>query len=81
MHNHGTRNARYNLVDIPQVRTQTYGHFSTKSHCTNIWNILQNSLEKDLMEISQPCKEVCDGVSFKQLHLKYIFVNIYIKYV
>ena len=40
MHNHGTRNARNNLVDIPQVRTQTYGHFS------NIWNILQNTLEK-----------------------------------
>ena len=28
IHNHGTRNARNNLVDIPQVRTQTYGHFS-----------------------------------------------------
>ena len=36
MHNHGTRNARNNLVDIPQVRTQTYGHFSIKSCCANI---------------------------------------------
>ena len=47
MHNHGTRNARNNLVDIPQVRTQTYGHFSIKSRCANIWNVLQNTLEKD----------------------------------
>ena len=36
MHDHGTRNARNNLVDIPQVRTQTYGHFSIKSGCANI---------------------------------------------
>ena len=46
MHDHGTRNARNNLVDIPQVRTQTYGHFSIKSRCANIWNILQNTLRK-----------------------------------
>ena len=43
MHNHGTRNARNNLVYIPQVRTQTYGHFSIKSRCANIWNVLQIS--------------------------------------
>ena len=52
MHNHGTRNARNNLVDIPRVRTQTYGYFSIKSCCANIWNILQKTLEKDLIEIS-----------------------------
>ena len=52
MHNHGTRNARNNLVNIPQVKTQTYGHFSIKSRCASIWNILQNTLEKDLLEIS-----------------------------
>ena len=59
MHNHGTRNARNNLVDIPQVRTQTYGHFSIKSRCANIWNVLQNTLEKDLLQISQSHARKC----------------------
>ena len=59
MHNHGTRNARNNLVDIPQVRTQTYGHFSIKSRCANIWNVLQNTLEKDLLQISHSHARMC----------------------
>ena len=59
MHNHGTRNARNNLVDIPQVRTQTYGHYSIKSRCANIWNILQNTLEEDLLQISHSQARKC----------------------
>ena len=31
IHGHGTRSAGKSLIDIPQVRTQTYGHYSIKS--------------------------------------------------
>ena len=69
MHNHGTRNARNNLIDIPQVRTQTYGHFSIKSRCATIWNTLQNTLDKDLMQISH---------SYARKALIEYFLNTYI---
>ena len=70
MHDHGTRNARNNLVDIPQVRTQTYGHFSIKSRCANIWNILQNTLRKDLLQISHShARKYVMEHFFKPVHL------------
>ena len=52
IHNYGTRNAVNNLVDIPQVRTQTYGYYSIKSQCATTWNTLQTILDKDLLQIS-----------------------------
>ena len=47
------------LIDIPQVRTQTYGHYSIKSRCASTWNTLQNVLDKDLMQIAYSEAKKC----------------------
>ena len=52
IHGHGTRSAGKSLIDIPQVRTQTYGHCSIRSRCASTWNTLQNVLDKDLTQIA-----------------------------
>ena len=59
IHNHRTRNAINNLVDLPQARTQTYGHYSIKSRCALTWNNLQTLLDKDLLQISHSYARKC----------------------
>ena len=41
LHQHNTRSATKNLVDIPQVKTTYYGHFSIRSQSALNWNHLQ----------------------------------------
>ena len=59
IHEHGTRNARRNLVDIPQVRAQTYGHFSIKSRCAATGNTMQTVLNKDITQIAYSDTKKC----------------------
>ena len=59
IHGHGTRSAGKSLIDIPQARTQTYGHCSIKSRCASTWNTLQNVLDKDLTQIAYSEAKKC----------------------
>ena len=53
LHQHNTRSATKNLVDIPQVKTTYYGHFSIRSQSALNWNHLQNSLEINLLNVTR----------------------------
>ena len=58
-HQHFTRNAQNNFVNIPQVQTSLYGVNSIKFKSATTWNNLQNTLESDLLNKSYPsCKKL-----------------------
>jgi len=47
IHNHQTRAALNDLIDIPQVKTDHYGHFSVKSRSSSDWNSMQRKVDID----------------------------------
>ena len=48
-HTYNTRATTFNLIDIPQVQTSHFGEFSIRCKTSKAWNLLQRSLNMDIL--------------------------------
>ena len=69
MHNHRTRGAYKNFVNIQQVQTSFYGINSIKHRSSSLWNSFQNKIDTTLLETSY---SVCKKVIFNHYLTSYL---------